>query len=314
MVASAPDAPAPGLLAGKVAVITGSSAGLGLAIARAYADAGAQVVVSSHLPDAIARAVAWLRDAGAAVAGWPCDVRELAQVVALGDAALAAFGAIDIWVNNAGVTAAQGPTATVSPAGFTRVVQTNILGTYYGSLVALQHMAQRGQGKLINIVGQGEQRPNPYGNAYGASKAWIRSFSLALAAEERAHGIGVFTLNPGLLDTALTREMTVVAGYEGRARAFDRIARLLAAPPEEAARLALWLASPATDGRTGIELRAPLGRRLLRGLVREAARSILRLPAPPRVRYQVVPASDVITAARPITDGGGATDPTARIS
>ncbi|NWF80989.1 MAG: SDR family oxidoreductase, partial [Chloroflexi bacterium] len=85
------------------------------------------------------------------------------------------------------------------------------------------------------------------------AKAWIRSFSLALAAEERARGIGVFTLNPGLLDTALTREMTVVAGYEGRARAFERIARLLAAPPEEAARLALWLAGPATDGRTGVE-------------------------------------------------------------
>ncbi len=292
LVTDTPDTLAPGMLAGKVAVITGSSAGLGLAIARAYADAGARVMVSSHLPDAIARAVEWLRDAGAAVAGCPCDVRELAQVVALGDAAIAAFGAIDIWVNNAGVTAAQGPTAAVSPASFTRVVATNILGTYHGSLVALQHMGQRGQGKLINIVGQGEQRPNPYGNAYGASKAWIRSFSLALAAEERARGIGVFTLNPGLLDTALTRDLTVVAGYEGRAHAFDRIARLLAAPPEESARLALWLAGPATDGRTGIELRAPLGRHLVRGLVREAARRILRLPAPPRVRYQVVPPND----------------------
>lgn len=292
MTADATAVPPSGPLAGKVAVITGSGAGLGLAMARTFAAAGARVVVSSHVPDELARAVAWLRDRGAMVEGHCCDVRELDQVRALGAMAIAAFGAIDVWVNNAGVTAVQGPTVDVPPASFIRVVETNILGAYHGSLVALGHMRQRGQGKLINIVGQGERRPNPYGNAYGASKAWIRSFTLALAAEEHAHGIGVFTLNPGLLDTALTRQMTVVAGYEGRARAFDRVARLVAVPPEESARLALWLAGPATDGRTGIELRAPLGRRLLRGLVRETARIILRLPASPPVRYQVVPPAD----------------------
>lgn len=292
MTADATAVPPSGPLAGKVAVITGSGAGLGLAIARTFAAASARIVVSSHVPDELARAVVWLRDRGAMVEGHCCDVRELDQVRALGAVAIAAFGAIDVWVNNAGVTAVQGPTVDVPPASFTRVVETNILGAYHGSLVAPGHMRQRGQGKLINIVGQGERRPNPYGNAYGASKAWIRSFTLALAAEERAHGIGVFTLNPGLLDTVLTHQMTVVAGYEGRARAFDRVARLVAVPPEESARLALWLAGPATDGRTGIELRAPLGRRLLRGLVRETARIILRLPASPRVRYQVVPPAD----------------------
>lgn len=276
-------------LAGQVAVITGSTAGLGLAIAQTFASAGAAVVISNHHPDEVERAVSWLRARGATVAGQVCDVRELAQVFALADTTVARFGPPTIWVNNAGVTAVQGPTAMVPPESFTRVVATNILGTYHGSLVALRQMGPRGRGKLINIVGQGEQRPNPYGNAYGASKAWIRSFTLALASEERARGIGVFSLNPGLLDTALTRQMTVVAGYESRARAFGQIARLVAVPPEEAARLALWLASTATDGRTGIELRAPIIRRLLRGLVREAARRILRLPAPPHVDYQVLP-------------------------
>lgn len=289
-----------GALAGKVAVITGSSSGLGLATAQAFAAAGARVVVSSHLADETARAAAWLRARGHSVAGHACDVRELAQVAGLAERAVAALGPIDIWVNNAGVTAVQGPTAAVPPASFTRAVTTNILGTYHGSIVAVQHMGPRGRGKLINIVGQGERRPNPYGNAYGASKTWIRSFTLALAAEERARGLGIFTLNPGLLDTALTREMTVVAGFEGRASAFDRIARLVAVPPEESARLALWLASAATDGRTGIELRAPLGARLLRGLVREAARVLLRRPAPPRVRYRAVP-----PAGPPATDGEG---------
>ncbi len=93
--------------------------------------------------------------------------------------------------------------------------------------------------------------------------------------------------------------MTVVAGYEGRARVFDRIVRLVAVPPEESARLALWLASAATDGRTGIALRAPLNRRLLRGLVREVARVILRQPAPPHVRYQVLSLTEAAAAPAP---------------
>jgi NAD(P)-dependent dehydrogenase (short-subunit alcohol dehydrogenase family) len=279
-------------LAGKVAVITGSTQGLGLAIARAYAGAGAAVVVSNHLAEDVARAADLLRRHGARVTGHPCDVRDRAQVFALADAALAAFGRLDIWVNNAGVTATQGPTAAVAPASFTRVVETNILGTYHGSLAALRHMSPRRAGKLINMVGQGEQKPNPFGNAYGASKAWIRHFTLALAQEERANGLGIFTLNPGLLDTELTRRMQVVAGYESRARAFDTVARLVAVPPEESARLALWLAGPATDGRTGVQLRAPVLSRLLRGLTRELARAALRRPAPQRVSYVSLPPDD----------------------
>ncbi|MEI8306693.1 MAG: SDR family oxidoreductase [Chloroflexales bacterium] len=277
-----------GALAGKVAVITGSTQGLGFAISQAYAGAGAAVVISNHQPDDLARAVDLLRDQGAQVTGYPCDVRDRTQVFALADAALAAFGRLDIWVNNAGVTATQGPTVAVAPAVFTRVVETNILGTYYGSLAALRHMSPRRAGKLINIVGQGEQKPNPYGNAYGASKAWIRNFTLALAEEERAAGLGIFTLNPGLLDTELTRRMQVVAGYESRARAFNTVARLMAVSPEESARLALWLAGPATDGRTGIQLRAPVFSRLLRGL----ARAIQRRSPSHRVSYVSVPPDD----------------------
>ncbi|MEI6777450.1 MAG: SDR family oxidoreductase [Chloroflexales bacterium] len=281
-----------GTLAGKVAVITGSTQGFGLAIAHAYAGAGAAVVLSNHLPDEVVRAVDHLRDQGAQVAGRPCDVRNRDQVFALADAALSAFGRLDIWVNNAGVTATQGPTVAVAPAVFTRVVETNILGTYHGSLAALRHMSPRREGKLINIVGQGEQKPNPYGNAYGASKTWIRTFTLALAEEERSTGLGIFILNPGLLNTELTRQMQVVAGYESRARAFDMVARLMAVPPEDSAQLALWLAGPATNERTGVEVRAPVFRRLLRGLTRELARIALRRPRSNRVSYVSLPPSD----------------------
>ena len=275
-------------LTGKVAVVTGGTQGLGLAIAHAFAEAGATVVVANHMAAEVQRAVMWLEGRGVHVLGQLCDVRNRAQVFALAHTALSTFGQLDVWVNNAGVTATQGPTALIAPTVFTRVIETNILGTYHGSLAALHAMRPRRTGKLINLVGQGEKTPNPFGNAYGASKAWIRNFTLALATEERANGLGIFTLNPGLLDTPLTRRMAVVAGYEGRARAFNRIARLVAAPPEEAARLALWLAGPATNGRTGLALQAPVLPRLLRGLVRETAHTLLRHPTTPWLSYQTV--------------------------
>lgn len=276
-------------LAGKSAVITGSTQGLGLAIARAFAEAGATVIVSNHVPADVERAVTWLARHGLQALGYPCDVRERAAVFALAEQALQETGRLDLWVNNAGVTATQGPTALIAPEVFTRVIQTNILGVYHGSLAAVRWMRRQGSGKLINMVGQGDRRSNPYGNAYGASKAWIRHFTMALAAEERHNGLGIFTLNPGLLDTPLTRRMEVVAGYEERARAFERIARLVAAPPEEAARLALWLAGPATDGQTALEVQAPLGRRLVRGLLRELVHALLGRPPAPWLTYHTRP-------------------------
>jgi glucose 1-dehydrogenase len=256
-----------GLLAGKTAVITGSTQGLGFAIAQAYVGAGAQVVISNHRAEDVARAETRLSAPGARACGVVCDVREREQVWALAQAAVAAYGGFDIWVNNAGVVAPRGPTAVVDPEAFSRVVHTNILGVYHGSLAALQHFRPRHAGKLINVVGRGERRPNPFGNAYGASKAWIRNFTLALAAEERASGIGIFTLNPGLLDTEITRRPLVVSGYEHLIRGFGRVARWLAAPPEAPALLALHLAGPATDGRTGIEARQAAWPQLLRALL-----------------------------------------------
>ncbi len=282
----------PTILHGKTAVITGSTQGFGLAIAQAFAQAGATLVISNHHPKDVERATQWLTNQGAQVIGHSCDVRVREEVFGLADAAIAAYGQIDIWVNNAGITATQGPTVAVAADEFTRVIMTNILGTYHGSLAALRHMSPHRHGKLINIVGQGDQRPNPYGNAYGASKSWIRTFTLALAAEERANGIGIFTLNPGLLDTELTRQMRVVAGYEGRARAFDMIARLAAAPAEESAQLALWLAGPATDGKTGMTLHAPTLPRLARGMIRELVRLFLRQPVSQHVQYVTLPPED----------------------
>ncbi len=270
-----------GILTGKTAVITGSTRGLGLAIARAYAREGAAVVISSRSAEAVDRAVTRLRAESRRVTGLPCDVGDMEQVQALAAHAEETFGGFDIWVNNAGVAAPYGPTAHIPPEGFLRVYRTNILGVYHGSMVAIRRFLAQGHGKLINVLGRGARRPVPMQNAYAASKAWVRSFTLALAREYRESGVGIYAFSPGLMDTDLLRRVEAVAGYEGRLQPLKTVMRLWANPPEVPARKAVWLASDATDGRTGLEVRilGPAG--MARGVVRDLLRRLLRRPAPP---------------------------------
>lgn len=270
-----------GILDGRVAVITGGTRGLGLAIASAYGAAGAAVVVGSRSAPAVDRAVAELREAGHRAAGRVCDVADLAQVESLAEEALRHFGRLDVWVNNAGASAPYGPTVAIDPAAFEQAVGAIVHGTYHGSLVALRHFVPQGEGKLINLLGRGDRRPAPRQNAYGASKAWVRSFTLALAREYRASGVDIFAFNPGLVETALLTRVETVAGYESDLQRFKTIIRMWANPPEVPAQTALWLASRATDGRTGLEVRGPSAARLARGLLGEGIRRLARRPARP---------------------------------
>jgi NAD(P)-dependent dehydrogenase (short-subunit alcohol dehydrogenase family) len=269
-----------GLLAAKVVVITGGTRGLGLAIAQAYAREGAAVVVASRTPSSVEQAVIDLNNEGLQASGQPCDVADLPQLEELAKHTLNTFGRLDVWVNNAGLSAAHGPTIDVPPEEVTQVIQTNILGAYHGSLVALRHFLLQGKGKLINVLGRGARQPVPYGNAYAASKAWLRSFTLALAKEYKDSGVGVYTFNPGLVDTDLLRKFRVIAGYEERAKLLKMVMRMWAKPPQVAARKALWIASDATDGRTGLDINLLGPAALVSGALREGARHLLRRPAP----------------------------------
>ncbi|MBI1295985.1 SDR family NAD(P)-dependent oxidoreductase [bacterium] len=269
-----------GRLSGKVAVITGGTRGLGLAVAHAYAKEDAAVVVASRAQSSVDRAVADLRADGARAAGIVCDVGDVGQVQALAQHAVDSFGRLDIWVNNAGISAPYGPTLEVSPEQFLSVIQTNILGTYYGSLVAMQHFVAQGSGKLINILGRGDKQPTPNQNAYAGSKAWIRSFTLALAQEYKKTDVGVYAFNPGLVLTEFLSDLEVIAGHEEEVQPLKFVMRLWANPPEVPAQKAMWLASSATDGRTGLSVTSLTPARLLGGVLKEGWRIVRRQPAP----------------------------------
>lgn len=267
------------LLENKVAVITGSTRGLGLAIAQAYAAEGAAVVLAGRSQTTVDAAVAGLVASGARAAGRACEVSDLQQVQALADLALSTFGALDIWVNNAGLSAPYGPTADIPAAYFKQVVETNILGVYNGSRVAVQAMRPRGRGKLINMLGRGDNKPVKFQNAYSASKIWVRSFTLALAQENAGTGLDVMAFNPGLVDTDMLRQVDAVRGFEEKVRPLETVMRLWANPPAVPAQKAVWLASAATDGRTGLVVSLLSPPRLWAGILRDLARRALRRPA-----------------------------------
>jgi glucose 1-dehydrogenase len=279
-----------GILEGKVAVITGGTRGLGLAIAKAFGDEGAAVVVGSRSGRAVQEAIFALRKSGAQADGLATDVSRLAEVEALAGQARHSFGHLDIWVNNAGVAGPYGPTVDLTPDAFQSVIQTNIAGTYNGARTAMAHFLAQGSGKLINLMGHGYKNPVPYQNAYSASKAWCRSFTLALAEETRNSGVGVFAFNPGMVLTDLLTNVEVIEGAENRLSRFPAVLRMWAKPPDVAAQKAAWLASPATDGKTGMVVNLFSPWKMMGGVAREGLNSLLKRPvAPVDLKLRTIP-------------------------
>jgi glucose 1-dehydrogenase len=267
-------------LAGKVAVITGASRGLGQAIATIFALEGAKVVLSARSKKDIEQNVADLKAEGLEAAAYACDVSDPKQVEALARFAIQTYGHFDIWVNNAGIAGPYGATLALSADQFLGVLKTNIFGDYYGSVIAMRHFLPRGSGKLINILGAGSKRPVANQNAYGSTKAWIRVFTLALAKEYKDSGAGVFALQPGLMDTDLLTDVVTFEPYENRLRGFmPFLIRAAGKKPEVPARKALWLASSATDGKTGLDISVSSRFTFLFGFLREGLRNMFRLPA-----------------------------------
>lgn len=241
-----------GILQNKVAVITGSSRGLGYAIAEVYAREGAKVVIASRTQKAVDQAVRNLRENGAQAEGLACDVSDIQQVEALAEFAIQKFGGLDVWVNNAVLSAPYGPTAHIPSGDFLNVIQTNITGTYNGSVVAMRYFAAQKSGKLINLLGRGDGGSVPLQNAYSSSKVWVRNFTKALAREYANRGVDVFGFNPGLVKTDMLSNVHAISGFEDKLNPLRVVTLLWGSEADVPAQKALWLASPASDGKNGM--------------------------------------------------------------
>jgi 3-oxoacyl-[acyl-carrier protein] reductase len=188
-------------LNGKSAVVTGSTKGIGRAIAEALAREGANVCINARTADEVERAVAEMADAGeGGVAGAVCDVRDYEEVRALFEHAAAEFGGVDVLVNNAGI-GAFGRVDEMSPEDFRAVLETNLFGVFYCCREAIPRMKERGGGYIINISSLAGTNAHPQMAAYNASKFGLNGFSEALMQEVRHDRIRVSYVMPGSVNT-----------------------------------------------------------------------------------------------------------------
>jgi NAD(P)-dependent dehydrogenase (short-subunit alcohol dehydrogenase family) len=220
----------------KIVVITGSTRGFGHTIAEAMLRSGAIVVISGRSEDALANATRSLESLGT-VRGQLCDVRREEQVYALARFAVQSFGRIDIWINNAGYSAAAGLMLETKPEQAIDMFLANDIGTLYGAQAALHFMKQRGEGTLVNMYGNGSfLRPASPTGLYGATKAWITSFTRSLAKELQGSGVKLMGFSPGMMMTDMLTN-PVVIGEHGKQmmKGYSFVLRFLGDDPKNAA-------------------------------------------------------------------------------
>jgi 3-oxoacyl-[acyl-carrier protein] reductase len=201
-----------GRLEGRVAVITGSSMGIGRGIAERYATEGAAVVVNSRDGGRAETAAEELRSAGHRAVGVAGDVTDPGRMRALADAAVEAFGGLDVWVNNAGINAI-GPSDELDPEAFRRVVEVNLGGCFNGAQAAARVMIPRGRGVIVQVGSILGRTAFPMRAAYTSAKHGLLGLTKVLAAEWARRGIRVVCIDPAYIRTALDEADQATGGY-----------------------------------------------------------------------------------------------------
>ncbi len=236
-------------LTGKVAIVTGSTKGIGLAIATRMAEHGATVVISSRKPDACEAVAAGIRAKGQKAVVIPCHVGHKEQLQNLVDQTVAQCGGIDILVENAAVNPYMGPAAGMPDDAFDRVLGTNIRSQVWLANMAIPHMVPRGGGSIIIISSIGGLLGQPRIGAYGISKAADMQIARNIAVEWGPKNIRANAIAPGLVRTDFARalwEDPVLYAKRTRYTPLQRIGE-----PDEIAGAAVFLASAAGSFVTG---------------------------------------------------------------
>lgn len=232
---------------GKTVLITGGTRGLGRAMAQGFAEAGADLIVSSRKPEACEKTAAELRELGVRAVGIPCHVGEWDQVNALAEQAWQAFGRIDVLINNAGMSPGAPSSVETSEALFDKILSVNLKGAFRLTALIGSRMAAGEGGSIINISSTGALRPQPAFAPYAAAKAALNTVSLAFA-KEFAPKVRVNVISPGSFETDIS------AGWQDREAMKARIGLKRFGEPHEIVATALYLAGDASSYTTGANI------------------------------------------------------------
>jgi NAD(P)-dependent dehydrogenase (short-subunit alcohol dehydrogenase family) len=202
------------------AVITGSTQGIGLGLAREFCRRGHNVVIAGRDPGRVQETLSTLGAEQGRAAGQTCDVSDRDQVQALWDLAKSEFGAVDIWINNAGLARTVWNILDVPQGDIETMVRTNMLGTINGCRVAATGMIEQGHGKLFNMLGGGSDGEYFFGmGIYGTTKRGLNYFTDALIKELKDTPLVIAKIRPGMIITdAVIREARDNPEYFNKSR------------------------------------------------------------------------------------------------
>ncbi|MYD92687.1 MAG: SDR family oxidoreductase [Chloroflexi bacterium] len=218
-------------LAGRVALVTGASRGIGREIALGYARAGAHVILAARDESRLTAVATEIVELSGTSDVVPLDVSDSAAVRRVIDDSVRRHGRLDVLCNNAGISNARGPVAEVSPEAFAGVQAVNLIGLFACCHAALPHMIGAGYGRIVNVSSGAAIMCNPGESAYAASKAAVNALTIAMAKEVEASNVLVNAMSPGSVTTDMNPTSDV--------------------PPSEAVPTAVWLASLPDGGPTG---------------------------------------------------------------
>jgi len=230
-------------LRGKTVLITGASRGIGAAAAHAFTQAGANVVLAAR---SHADITAIANDIGETALAVACDVTDPAAITAAVAAAIDRFGALDIFVGNAGMIDPISNLSDADPDTFSQAIDVNLKGVFNGMRAALPPMIAQGAGTIITVSSGAAHGPVEGWSAYCSSKAGAYMLTRAADLENRAHGVRVLGLSPGTVATQMQREI--------KASGVNRVSQLDWSdhiPPEWPAKAMVWMCSAEADAHLG---------------------------------------------------------------
>jgi NAD(P)-dependent dehydrogenase (short-subunit alcohol dehydrogenase family) len=236
----------------KVALVTGAASGLGLATAKAFAEAGASVVLADWDEKEVQAAAKGLADEGRRALAVRCDVSDDAQVEAMVHQTVAAFGRLDAAYNNAGIQNVLAETADSPRDDYDRVMGVNLRGVWSCMKFELQKMREQGSGAIVNCSSLGGLVGGNQRGTYHAAKHGVIGFTKSAALEYATRGIRVNAVCPGMIHTPMLDKMIA----EGQGAELNAMLKTLVpmgrmGRPEEIADAVLWLCSSAASYVTG---------------------------------------------------------------
>ena len=236
-------------LTNKVALITGASKGIGLAIARAFAEAGAKIVISSRNQDTLDVEATQLAEQGLEVTALAANIGDFPSMTNLVKQTIKIYGGIDILVNNAAANPVFGAVMDTDSAAYDKIMQVNVKGPFELTKMVQKSMAARGGGSIINISSIGGLSPEPMVGIYSVSKAALISLTKVVAKELGSQNIRANAICPGLIKTKFSEALWKNEKVLNSIMRHQPISEI--GEPEDISGLALFLASDASSYCTG---------------------------------------------------------------